>query len=78
MNNKELAQYCIKNSRAKNNEVYEDDFRAWDIPEICAAYFLQHKILFYDFILNAKRCPRCKNYVGYGEKCSYCQKGVIE
>lgn len=77
MTNVELAQFCIHNCRAKNNEFYEDDFRAWDIRELCVSYFLECKFLSYDFILNANRCPRCKNYVKYGDNCDYCQKGVI-
>lgn len=77
MINRELAEYCIHNSRRdKYGNYYEDDFRGWDIAEICVSYFLECKFLEYDFILNAGRCPYCKNYVRYGDECNYCKNGV--
>ena len=78
MNSKELAEYCIHNSRrSKCGDYYEDDYRGWDVAELCVSYFLGCKFLEYNFILNARRCPICKNYVGYGQECSYCKNGVI-
>lgn len=78
MNNRELAEYCIRNSRRdKYGNFYEDDFRGWDVSELCVSYFLQCKFLEYNFILNAGRCNICKNYVKYGEPCYYCEKGVV-
>lgn len=77
MNNRELAEFCRHNCRNRLNEPYNDDFRAWDIPEICIAYFIGGKTMFYEIALNAIRCPRCQNYLIRGSKCSYCEKGVI-
>lgn len=72
----DLAKYCKKNCKDYRNNFYEDDFRAWDIPELCLSYFLNCKPLFYQEALHSRRCPICKHYVKYDDNCCYCQKGV--
>lgn len=77
MNNRELAEFCVHNYQKRFYKPYNDDFLTWDLFEICIAYFIGGKPLFHKIALTSIRCPRCKNYVMYGSKCSYCEKGVI-
>lgn len=61
MNNKELAQCCIKNNnmnqkRAEDCILYNpakyDEYRhlQWDFNELCIAYFLETNPLFWDIV----------------------------